>query len=237
MRGWGTRVVPLAEQVGGSVRPALLLLLGAAAFVLLVACANVAHLLLSRGATHRHEAALRLALGATRGRIVRMRLTEAGVLSLAGGAAGLTLAHWCTQGLLSISSGSVPRADAVGATPPVFGFTLAIALAATLGFGLVPALQSSPLRLAEALQGSGRGSNPGIGPRRLRQLLLGLEVAAVLVLLSGAGLALTGFVQQTAGDSDEKVKITYTPRDSDDAATCDPQAGRDTGTVDPDQSE
>jgi predicted permease len=184
----GANVAPLADVIVGNVRPTLLVLLGAVGFVLLIACANVANLLLARSAARQKEIAIRSAVGAGRGRVVRQLLTESVVLALAGGIAGLAIARWGTQAVLAAVPGGLPRMENISVDGWVLAFTLGVSLLTGIIFGLVPALQVSVTDLHETLKEGSRGSSAG--HRRLRDLLVVSEVAAALVLLAGAGLML-----------------------------------------------
>jgi predicted permease len=189
----GSNVVPLRDELAGDVRRPLIILLGAVGFVLLIACANIASLLLSRTAARRKEIALRAALGAGRARIARQLLTESIVLAGAGGVLGMFCAFWSFAFLRQLIPEGMTLATRLNLDWQVLAFTLVISFATGIFFGLVPALQASRLNLNEALkQGSGRG---GIGPgsSRLRNVLVSSEVALALVLLIGASLLLKTF--------------------------------------------
>ncbi len=183
----GVVVTPLLESMVRDSRPALLLLSGAVGFVLLVACANVANLLLARGTGRLRELALRAAIGADRGQLVRQMLTESVALSLVGAAGGLLLAYWATRTLTVLASAGVPRADQIGIDLPVLMFTLACALLTSVAFGLMPAIHLSRQDLHESLKEGGRQQGPAIG-RGAREALIVAEVALSIVLLIGAGL-------------------------------------------------
>jgi len=186
----GIRVSPLADQVVGAYRRILLVLQAAVGVVLLIACANLANLLLSRILARRGELALRSALGARRADIVRRLLAEAVVLALAGGALGLLLAHLGIRALLALGPATLPRAAEIGIDLPVLAFNLALSLAAGIAIGLAPALQGSGRGLAGGLRGSGRGTSGSRGSSRARAALVAAEVGLSLVLLVGAGLLL-----------------------------------------------
>ena len=191
--GTSADVVGLQEQVVQNVRPALMLLLGAVSLVLLIACVNVANLLLARAASRGREVAIRTAMGAGRARVVRQLLTESVLLSLGGGLLGIFLA-WASLGpLLKISAGSVPQVIPIELDRGVLAFTFAVSLLTGLFFGLVPALRTAKLDLRETLNEGSRGSTSGSGQHRLRGVLVACEMALAVLLLVGSGLLLRSF--------------------------------------------
>jgi putative ABC transport system permease protein len=191
--GVSGEVAGLQDQLVQNVRPALLLLLGAVAFVLLIACVNMANLLLARAASRGREVAIRASMGASRGRVVRQLLTESVLISLAGGSLGLLLG-WAALGpLLKLSAGSVPQIFTVGLDPWVLAFTLVVSVLTGLVFGIVPALRTAKIDLRETLNEGSRGSTSGPGQHRLRGFLVATEIALATLLLVGSGLLLRSF--------------------------------------------
>ncbi len=185
-------LVPLRAQVGREQRSALYVLVGAVGLVLLIACANVANLLLTLAAGRRREIALRLALGAKRSRIVRQLLTESLLLSLVGGGVGLLLAVWLSRAIRVLAVGQIPRAESIEVDGPVLAFTMLVSVATGLIFGMAPALQASRTDLNSTLKDGVRGTM-GMSGQRLRSALVVSEVALALLLLAGAGLMIKSF--------------------------------------------
>jgi predicted permease len=193
-------VLPLTEKVVGNIRPALYVLLGAVGFVLLIACANVAHMLLARAAARQREVAVRTALGAGRWRVIRQFLTESLILTTLGAGIGLLLGVWGVNILVALSPAGIPRVETVSLDSRVLMFVLAVAVFTALAFGLAPALQASAVNLNGSLKEGGRGSTEGIRHNRMRSLLVASEFALALVLLVGAGLMIRSFLALEAVD-------------------------------------
>jgi putative ABC transport system permease protein len=210
--GWSVTLVPIHEQMVGDIRPALLILAGAVSLVLLIACVNVANLLLARSTVRQRELGLRTALGARRGRLVRQMLSESLVLAAAGGALGLALAFAFHRGLVALVADRipVPRLDQVALDAPVLLFSAVVALGTGIAFGIIPALAATSTA-SDALREGGRH---GAGPRarRLLGVLVVAEVALSLVLLAGAGLLIRSFARLQSIDPGFRTANVLTAR-------------------------
>jgi len=197
--GFGAVAVPLRDRIVGDVRPALVAMLGAVGLVLLMACANVANLLLVRAAARESEMAVRTALGAGRGRIVRQLVTESVLLALAGAALGVLIASWAVGAVVAFGPTGLPRLDEVSVDGRVLLFAAAVALATGILFGLAPAIQTARSNSGQSLRDGPRGSSRG-GAQRTRNGLVVLEMALAVVLLIGAGLLMRSFVRLVSVD-------------------------------------
>jgi putative ABC transport system permease protein len=203
----GIGVRPLLESLVGGLRPTLLLLLGSVGFVLLIACVNVANLLLERAISRQREIRVRLAIGAGRWRITRQLLTESVLLAGLGGVAGAVLALWGTDLIVALSPEGITRITETRVDARVLAFTGFISLATGVAFGLAPALMISGTNLAESLREGARGATSSLRTNRTRGLLVIVEVALALVLLVGAGLLMQSFVRL------QQVALGFDPRD------------------------
>jgi putative ABC transport system permease protein len=192
--GWGLRIETLSDLVVGEIKTALLILLGAVGFVLLIVCANMANLLLARAAARQKEIAIRVAMGASRTRVIRQLLTESVLLALVGGVLGVALGLWGVKLLVSLNEARIPRAGEIGLDLNVAGFALLVSLLTGIIFGLVPALQVSKTDLHETLKEGGRAGSGGVR-NRVRSVLVIAETALALVLLIGAGLLIKSFMR------------------------------------------
>ena len=197
-KGWTVRLVPMQKEIVGDVRTALLVLLGAVGLVLLIACANIANLLLTRATSRSKEIAVRIALGAGRARIIRQMLSETAVLGLLGGIIGIALAYAGVQALSSLMPEGLPRLNAIRVDNFVLVFALALSAASSVAFGLVPAMFSANSNIQANLREGGGGSGESGNRRRARSFLAASEIALAMVLLVGAGLLLRSFSKLTA---------------------------------------
>src|SRR5256714_3566229 len=193
--GFGARIYPFQSQVVGGMRNGLIILLAAVVFVLLIACANLATMLLARASARERELAIRVALGAGRWRLVRQMLIESVVLALAGAAGGIILSIWGLEFLKQIGARTIPRLAEVNVDLVVLIVTAAIAIGTGILFGLIPAFASTKPELTEALKEGGRSSTAGARRNRLRNSLVVAEIALALVLLVGAGLLLKSYAR------------------------------------------
>ena len=193
--GFGARIYPLHDQVVGGMRTGLAILLGAVIFVLLIACANLATMLLARASARERELAIRIALGAGRWRLLRQMLTESVLLALAGAAGGVILSIWGLELLKQIGARTIPRLGEVGVDLTVLIVTAVVAVGTGILFGLIPAFASAKPELTEALKEGGRGSTSGARRNQVRNSLVVAEIALALVLLVGAGLLLKSYAR------------------------------------------
>jgi predicted permease len=192
-------VTPLKERVVGDLRPALLVLLGAVGFVLLIACANIAHMFLARASARQREIAVRTALGASRGRMLQQFLTESTLLALTGGAIGVLIANWALRSFLVWAPSEITQFSSINLDARVLTFALIVTAVAGVAFGLAPALQVSTANIMDSLK-DGRGAGTGRQSRHVRSLLVASESALALALLAGAGLMIRSFAALSAID-------------------------------------
>ena len=199
-QGWGVTIIPAHRQVVGDIGETLWVLFGAVVLVLVIACANIANILLARSARTSRDFAVRAAFGADRWTLVRRSLVESAVLTLTGGAVGLAVAWWGIRALRPLIPANVPRAEGIGLDPSVLAFTAVAAIGSGVLFGLVPAWRAMRPNVLDVLQEGSRGSTPGRAARRLSDVMVVAEVALALVLLVSAGLLIRSFVRLTAVD-------------------------------------
>jgi predicted permease len=186
-------VTPLKDKVVGDLRPALLVLFGAVGFVLLIACANIAHMFLARASARQRELAVRTALGASRTRMLRQFLTESALLALGGGAIGVLMANWALHSLLVWAPSEITTFGSIALDAQVLAFALVVSTITGIAFGLAPALQSSAVNVIDSLKEGGRGLGQGRRSRHVRSALVASEFALALMLLAGAGLMIRTF--------------------------------------------
>jgi predicted permease len=198
--GWDMSVVSLHEELVGDVKPALMVLMGAVGFVLLIGCANLANLLLAKASARHKEIAIRIALGANRWRIMRQLLSESVLLSLMGGAIGIGLAYWCVMLMKALPPSTLPNTAGLGVDWSVLAFAGAVSVLTGVVFGMVPALHASQAEVHDPLKESGRGTTSGASTHRMRSSLVMGEVALALALVVGAGLMVRSLQRLLAVD-------------------------------------
>jgi len=198
--GAGAYLVPMQEELVSEIRPALMILLAAVGFVLLITCANVSNLLLARATGREREMSIRFALGAGKARLVRQMVTESVLLSVGGGAMGLVVAAWASATLLALRPASLPRFNPVEINSRVLVFTLTVSVVIGVLFGIVPALRATGSDVSVALRAASRASTAGVGAQRLRQFFVACEIATSLILLIGAGLLIRSFARLRSED-------------------------------------
>jgi putative ABC transport system permease protein len=194
-KGLGGRVVSAYDQLTQNVRPALLILVGAVGFVLLIACANLANLLYARAATRQRELAIRASLGAARPRLIRQLVIENLPIAILGGGAALLIAYWSLRGMTTMLPPALPRVHAIALNGRVFAFTAGLALLTALLFSVLPAWQAARRSVTDALNEGGRGGGEGVRHARVRGALIVAETAFALILLAGAGLMVRTFLK------------------------------------------
>jgi putative ABC transport system permease protein len=212
MKNWTVNLVPLRTQLVGAIEPALRVLLGAVGLVLLIACANVATLLLARSKSQSHEIAIRVALGAKPWQVIRQILTESFLLAALGGVAGLVVARWSTSALLALAPEGLIPLEGARVDLRVLAFTVGIAALTGVLFGVVPAVQAGRRRPNEELKEAGRGGMEGIHSGRTRNSFVVAEIALALVLLTGSGLLIRSFSRLMAVDPGFQAKGILTAR-------------------------